>query len=182
MESTARQARDEWIARRCQLGEPEAFAELVHEMESPLLYFAQKLLKNEDAAFDVLQEVWLKAFRTVRRLENPWMIRSWLYGMARGLAIDRIRKNQSEERMERAYADHRETAVEEPSFATEDASAVHRALDAIAVRHREVLVLCFLEEMSIAEIASVVGCPQGTVKSRIYHAKQALKSVLQGAK
>ena len=54
MDSTARQARDEWIARRCQLGEPEAFADLVRELERPLLYFAQKLLVN-DTALDVLQ-------------------------------------------------------------------------------------------------------------------------------
>jgi RNA polymerase sigma-70 factor (ECF subfamily) len=181
MESTARQARDEWIARRCQLGEPEAFADLVCEMERPLLYFAQKLLGNEDTALDVLQEVWLKAFRTIRRLENPRMLRPWLYGTTRGLAIDRIRKEQSDERLEHAYAERIVSATDEPAFDEEDAAAVHRALDTLEVKHREVLLLCFLEDMSIAEIASIVACPEGTVKSRIHHAKRALKAALQGA-
>jgi len=181
MESTARQARDEWIARRCQLGEPEAFADLVREMERPLLYFAQKLLSNEDTALDVLQEVWLKVFRTIRRLENPRMLRPWLYGTTRGLAIDRVRKDQSDERLERAYAQQTVSAADLTSFDEEDAAAVHRALDTLPVEHREVLVLCFLEEMSIAEIASILGCPEGTVKSRIHHAKRALKAALQGA-
>jgi len=55
---------------------------------------------------------------------------------------------------------------------------LHRALAALDVRHREVLVLHFLEDMSVDEVASVVGCPPGTVKSRIYHAKRALKEAL----
>ena len=62
----------------------------MRELERPLLYFAQKLLSSEDTAFDVLQEVWLKAFRTIRRLENPRMLRPWLYEITRSLAIDRI--------------------------------------------------------------------------------------------
>ena len=64
MNAAAKQVRDEWIALRCQHGEPEAFGDLVREMERPLLYFAQKLVNDQDKALDVLQEVWLKAFRT----------------------------------------------------------------------------------------------------------------------
>src|SRR5882724_1078441 len=79
MNANLQQARDEWIALRCQLGEPEAFADLIQEMERPLLYFVRKLVNNEDKALDVLQEVWLKAFRTIRRLENPQSVRAWLY-------------------------------------------------------------------------------------------------------
>jgi RNA polymerase sigma-70 factor (ECF subfamily) len=181
MDAELQQARDEWIALRCQHGEPQAFSDLVREMERPLLYFAQKLLGNEDKALDVLQEVWLKAFRTIRRLEHPRMLRSWLYQMTRGLAIDRIRKDQSNERLEHAYAEEATGAVEEPTFNVEDTSAVHRALDTLELKHREVLVLYFLEDMTIAEIASIVGCPEGTVKSRIHHAKSALKAALRGA-
>jgi RNA polymerase sigma-70 factor (ECF subfamily) len=55
---------------------------------------------------------------------------------------------------------------------------VHRALATLDVRHRAVLVLHFLEDMSVDEVASVVGCPPGTVKSRIYHAKRTLKEAL----
>jgi RNA polymerase sigma-70 factor, ECF subfamily len=68
MSAESRQVRDEWLALRCQHGEPEAFRELVAEMERPLLYFARKLVNDEGKAFDVLQEVWLKVFRTIRRL------------------------------------------------------------------------------------------------------------------
>ena len=66
----------------------------------------------------------------------------------------------------------------EPKFDAEDAAALHRALDTLDMRHREVLVLHFLEDMPVDEVATVVGCPPGTVKSRIYHAKRALKEAL----
>ena len=70
--------------------------------------------------------------------------------------------------------------AEEPSFAEEDAAAIHQALSQIGLRHREVLVLHFLEDLSIAEIAEVVGCSEGTVKSRMHYAKRAMKEILSG--
>jgi RNA polymerase sigma-70 factor (ECF subfamily) len=182
MDATGQQTRDEWIALRCQHGEPEAFADLVRELERPLLYFAQKLVRDQDKALDVLQEVWLKAFRTIRGLENPRSVRAWLYRLTRGLAIDRIRKEVAEERRERAHAEDTANPDEDPSFVEEDAAALHLALDTLDVRHREVLVLHFLEEMPIAEIGAVVGCPPGTVKSRIHYAKRALQAALRGEK
>jgi len=72
--------------------------------------------------------------------------------------------------------------TEEPSFAVEDAAAVHAALNQIGLLHREVLVLHFLEDLSIAEIAVVVGCSEGTVKSRIHYAKRQMKQILEGVK
>jgi RNA polymerase sigma-70 factor (ECF subfamily) len=178
MAEAARRARDEWLALRCQLGEAEAFAELVREMERPLLYYATKLLRDENKAFDVLQEVWLTVFRQVRRLRDPRTLRTWLYRIAHGRIIDRIRQDLSREKIEQERADSFAEADKGPSFRDEDAAAIHRALDALDARHREVLVLHFLEDLSIAEVAAVVGCPEGTVKSRIYHAKKALKDAL----
>jgi RNA polymerase sigma-70 factor (ECF subfamily) len=186
MNAGVKQVRDEWIALRCRHGEPEAFADLVREMERPLLYFAQKLVKDEDTALDVLQEVWLKAFRTIRRLENPGSVRAWLYRLTRGLAIDHVRKEAAEERREQVHAEERAEERpdpgEEPAFDAEDAAALHRALDTLDIRHREVLVLHFLEEMTLTEIGAVLGCPAGTVKSRIHYAKGALQAALREEK
>ena len=180
MDTQARRIRDEWIALRCRLGEPGAFAELVREMERPLLYYAAKLLVDEDAAFDVLQEVWLTAFRAIRRLEDTRTVRSWLYRITHDRAVDRVRHDRSRDRAERVRSEGTpEEGGEEPSFGAEDAQAVHRALDRIDLRHREVLVLHFLDDLSIADIAAVIGEPAGTVKSRIYYAKRALKEALQ---
>ena len=167
----------EWLALRCQSGEKGAFEDLIAAMERPLLYYAMSLTGSQDSALDVLQEVWIKAFRSIRKLKDAGALRKWLYSITHGIAVDRIRKNYSREQTERVqYEDFQE--AEEPSFAEEDAAAVHATLNQIGIYHREALVLHFLEDLSLAEIAAVVGCSEGTVKSRIYYAKRAMKEIL----
>ena len=166
------------MALRCQSGEPGAFEDLVAEMERPLLYYAAKLLGNEERALDALQDVWMRVFRGIRKLQDAGAVRPWLYRITYGMAIDRIRKDSSRRHAEEGAAEgFAENA--ELSFDGADAAAVHAALDALDLAHREVLVLHFLEDFSVAEIAGVIGCPEGTVKSRIHHAKKAMKGILQ---
>jgi RNA polymerase sigma-70 factor (ECF subfamily) len=123
--------------------------------------------------------VWIKVFRGIGKLKDPGALRSWLYTITHGIAVDRIRRNSSRERAERVELEDFQEA-DEPSFAAEDAAAIHQGLSEIGFRHREVLVLHFLEDISIAEIANVVGCSEGTVKSRMHYAKQAMKEILSG--
>ncbi len=180
MDNNDHRARDAWIALRCQLGERSAFADLVSEFEQPLHYYVAKLVGDEDLALDVLQEIWLAVYRGIRRLKEPQTLRSWLYRIAHDRAIDRIRRDRSRDRAEQAWAeDLPEQLGEEPSFEMGDAEELHQALDRLELKHREVLVLHFLDQLSIAEIARVVGGPPGTVKSRIHYAKKALKEALE---
>jgi RNA polymerase sigma-70 factor, ECF subfamily len=169
----------EWIALRCQSGEPGAFEDLIAVMERPLLYYATSLTGNEDSGLDVLQDVWIRTFRGIRKLKDPGSLRPWLYSITHGIAVDRIRRNSSRELAEKVQLEDFQEA-EELSFADEDADALHRALGEIGLKHREVLVLHFLEDLSVLEIAKIVGCSEGTVKSRIYYAKRAMKEILRG--
>lgn len=169
---------DEWIALRCKLGEAEAFDDLVRLMERPLLYYATKLLRNEDAALDVLQEVWFAAFRNIRKVKDPASLRPWLYKITRGIAVDRIRKELARERSEDVQAKSATLGDDNPSFESEDAAAIHEGLNELDTEHRDVLTLHFLDDLSIAEIAAATGCPEGTVKSRIHYGKQTLKQIL----
>jgi len=181
MNATAQRTRDAWLALRCQMGETDAFRDLVTEMERPLLYFATKLLGDEELALDTLQQTWLRAVQTVRRLERPEHIRAWLYQIVRGLAVDQLRKRASVKRLEEEYAEQQPEASEDATFDREEAAAVHRALDQLEPRLREVMVLHFLEDLPIADVAMIVACPEGTVKSRLHHAKRALQAILQSA-
>ena len=149
------------------------------EMERPLLYYASKLLGNEERALDALQDVWMRAFRGIRRLQDPGSLRPWLYRITHGIVIDRIRQDSSRQRAEELH-NEAFTETAEATFDEADAEAVHAALDSLDLRHREVLVLHFLEDFSLGEIAAAIGCPEGTVKSRIHHAKKAMKEILEG--
>jgi RNA polymerase sigma-70 factor, ECF subfamily len=176
---TAKRVRDEWLALRCQAGDSGAFEDLCVEMERPLLYYAGKLAGNRDAALDILQETWVRALAGIRKVKEPGSVRSWLYSLVHSIAVDHIRREKTGRRIEDVFLETREEAAE-ASFTADDANAIHDALDKLSDNHREVLVLYFLEEFSLAEIAHVVSCPEGTVKSRMYHAKAEMKAILSG--
>lgn len=103
----------EWLALRCQSSEAGAFEDLIAVMERPLLYYAAS---RSDSALDVLQEVWIKAFRGIRKLKDPGSLRSWLYSITHGIAVDRIRKNYAREQAEKVQFEEFQES-EEPSFA-----------------------------------------------------------------
>lgn len=75
MESESR-TQYEWIALRCQSGEPGAFEDLIAVMEQPLLYYAASLTGNTENALDVLQDVWIKVFRGIHKLKDSGSLRS----------------------------------------------------------------------------------------------------------
>jgi RNA polymerase sigma-70 factor (ECF subfamily) len=161
---------------RAQAGEEAAFAELVERYSPRLRYFLRKLLTATDTVEDALQDVWLAAFRGLPRLTEPRALTAWLYRIARDRASRAWRKPRAPETLEADEAIDPASADEE--FSAEDAARIHAALDRLAPEQREVLVLRFLEEMNYEEIASVVGCQVGTVRSRLHYGKQALKRVL----
>ena len=169
----------EWLALRCQAGDEGAFEDLIAVVERPLLYYVMSLTGSQDAR-DVMQDVWIKVFRGMRKLRDPGALRPWLYSITHGIAIDHIRRDYSRNRTENTQLENFVEA-DEPSFAEEDADAVHQALSQLGVKQREALVLHFLQDLSLAEIAGIVGCSEGTVKSRIHYAKQAMKKILEGA-
>jgi RNA polymerase sigma-70 factor, ECF subfamily len=131
---------------------------------------------------DVLQDVWLDVVRGLARLEDPQALVAWLYRIARDKAYGRLRKARRLE-LPLDEAQLAEEPVEDSAedFSAEDAATIHAALDELRPEQREVLVLRFLEEMSYEQIARVVGCRVGTVRSRIHYAKRALRERVRGS-
>lgn len=176
--STAR-IRDELLALRCQAGEPAAFAELIAAFERPLRYYLFKLIGNEDRAYDALQDVWLNAIRSIRQLVEPAALRVWLYRLAHGVAVDHLRRRSVRQAAEHDRAWPGDAATDDPEFTAVDVQAIHRGLDELEPAHREALVLFFLEDLSLEDMADIVGRPVGTVKSRLHYAKRALHEVMK---
>jgi RNA polymerase sigma-70 factor, ECF subfamily len=168
------------LVLRCQTGDGAAFGELVERFAARLRYFVRTLLGKERQADaeDVLQDVWLDVHRSIATLTDPGALVAWLYRVARNRTVRHLRKRVTPTRtIEDSQADRE--IDRGGDFSIEDAEAIHRALDSLAPEHREVLVLRFLEEMSYEGIATVTGCPVGTVRSRIHYAKLALRRVLE---
>jgi RNA polymerase sigma-70 factor (ECF subfamily) len=162
---------------RCQAGDEEAYRELVGRFGPRLRYFLRKLVPLGDRADDLLQDVWIDVFRQLPRLQEAGAFTTWVYKIARGKATLELRRNGRPPPMNE-IADLAAEPEEEPEFSPEDAARIHAALDELPAEQREVLVLRFLEELSYEEIGQIVGCPLGTVRSRIHYAKQALQRLV----
>jgi RNA polymerase sigma-70 factor (ECF subfamily) len=161
---------------RAQAGDAEALAELVERYSPRLRYFLRKLVGAEQAE-DALQDVWLDVVRQLPRLKDPQALVAWLYRIARDRAYGLLRKSRRAEPLDEASV--ADSAADEEEFSPQDAARIHAALDRLPPEQREVLVLRFLEEMTYEQIAGVVGCQLGTVRSRIHYGKQALRRFLE---
>ncbi len=156
-------------------GDGAAFRALVEAYDRRLLYFIRRILGESDEGFDVLQSVWLMVHRSLRKLNSPSAFRVWLYRIAHAQSVSALRKKT---RLPIIFEEIETCEVSEESLnetAFDNAELVHVALGALSMDHRRVLTLRFLEDMDIAEIAEVLECSQGTVKSRLYYAREALR-------
>lgn len=183
---------DELIAVRCLLGERAAFDELVERWYEPLALYTRSLLADDDEAADVLQDAWLRILRALPRLREPARIRAWLFGIARRSVMDRLRKHYAEPVDDDADVSALPDRTGGPDVALDDETAaieraavlanLQRALHALPVVDREVLVLFYLQDLSLVQISEIQDVPVGTVKSRLHRARGALRRTLTSEK
>ena len=166
------------LVLRAQLADESAFAELVERYHARLLFYLARLLGETHRAEDVLQEVWLDAWRGLARLEAAGAWRVWLYRIAR----DRANRDLRKRHLTIGGLDE-QTLVSPPDdheLSAEELSLVRAAIDKLPADQREAVLLRYVEGMSYDEIAAVAGCQLGTVRSRLHYAKQSLKDQLKG--
>jgi RNA polymerase sigma-70 factor (ECF subfamily) len=173
----------ELLVLRCRRGDVGAWRELTARFERRLLYFLRRLTDDERDAWDLLQQTWMAAVKQLAGLDEPRALRTWLYRVAHHQAVSLGRRDRRRPAVATDPADLQavpDDAWADDTFAADAAADVHAALARLSLPHREVLTLHFLEEMPVADIAAVVGVPPGTVKSRLFHAKRALRAALDG--
>jgi RNA polymerase sigma-70 factor (ECF subfamily) len=164
-----------WV-RAAQNGDTEAFRRLLDVYDRRLLYFVRRFLPDAHQALDVMQDVWLTVFRRLSALRAPEAFRVWLYQIAHDKVVSLLRRHRREEEVYANLRNHQADAVDDNHELIFDrAELVHQALEQLSPEHREVLLLRFLEGLSVEDIARAVGCGAGTVKSRLHYAKQALR-------
>jgi RNA polymerase sigma factor (sigma-70 family) len=172
------------LIRKCRAGEQRYYEPLVREYEPEARRVALGILRDPDAAGDAVQEAFIKAYRGLGGFQLGRDFRPWLLRIVRNQCRDMIRRGKTGPELERITP-----LLEERVAAPEDAEAERRrrqakdilwaALGRISVEHREVLVLKELEGLGYGEIAETLAIPEGTVASRLYHARRSLRIALQ---
>jgi RNA polymerase sigma-70 factor, ECF subfamily len=162
------------------------FEELAMPLFDSLYNFAHWLTQNRDEAEDLVQETYAKALKGFGSFQPGTNFRAWIFRILRntfltsrtGMAATRTVPLESEDEPEQTVAVSRETPE---SILLEQAGQqqVQVALEQVPVIYREVLLLCDVEEMSYQEIADTLSVPIGTVMSRLYRARKALRAALE---
>lgn len=166
---------DEAIIERAARGDREAMAAIVAENYPAVYRFCARRL-GPDLGQDAAQESFLIAQKQVRRFERQSKLSTWLFGIAHNVCRNLARKRRIEMSYEQAWTKEPGGGASESSLV--DREALRGALRKLSPEHREAVVLHELEELTYEEIASVIGVPVGTVKSRLFHAFSNLRRLL----
>jgi RNA polymerase sigma-70 factor (ECF subfamily) len=168
---------DELLAIRCQMGDPDGFEDLIRRWNGPLWRYLRRLAGNEQDAQELLQDVWIRVLRGMARLRDASKLRAWLFAIARRAAMDALRAQYAAPRNE-DVSGLDPPAPDVHDTLHEDLDAVEQELQRLPVIEREVLTLFYLDELSLGEVADVLAIPVGTVKSRLFRARQLLRREL----
>jgi len=162
------------LVERAAAGNHEAFGALFEAYYSMIYGFAYRMCFLKEDAQDAAQETFIKAARSLKNFNCRTSFKQWLYRIALNTCHDRNRSQMRQERIAAAYAEEGQASE------AADYSSVHRALDSLDESQRLTITLVYMEGMSHADAASVLGCAETTVSWRIFMARRKLKRLIGG--
>jgi RNA polymerase sigma-70 factor (ECF subfamily) len=174
-----RAVEDADLIYKARQGDVEAFNLLISRWEKRVFNYLLRILRNREDALDLCQDVFLKAYQNLRKLDDPERFAAWLFRIAHNEAYSLFRKwkpetdQAGEERSEQAV-----TVGGAAVFPLELSIAVSSALGRLTADQREAVVLKIYQGFKFEEMAEILSCPVSTVKSRLYTALELLKTDL----
>ena len=174
------------IIMRCQQGNKQAFGILVKKYMKQAYFTALGLVGSHEGALDLSQEAFIRAYRAIDKLNVEQKFFTWFYQILRNLCFNYLRDSA---RHARSFSEIGEQVISNIIDKSQDASqkveqneikeALWKAMSELKPQEREIIILKDFQEMSYKEIAKTLACPVGTVMSRLYSARQALKNKLE---
>jgi RNA polymerase sigma-70 factor (ECF subfamily) len=170
-----REVEDPDLIAKTKRGKVEAYNVLVSRWDKRVFNYLLRLVGDREDAMDLSQDVFLKAYQSLNRLEDPARFGPWLFRIAHNEAFSLLRKRRPEVDLEAVPPVGGARPRLEP---LELSLAVERALSRLSADQREAVVLKIYQGFKFEEMAEVLGCPASTVKSRLYSALDLLKQTL----
>jgi len=143
--------------------------------------FVLRMVRNEATAEDLISEVFLDVWRQAQKFEGRSAVSTWILSMARFKALSALRRRTEDE-----LDDETAGTIEDPGDDPETAlakkdkgAALRQCLEKLSAEHREIVDLVYYHEKSVAEVSSIVGIPEATVKTRMFYARKKLSELLK---
>lgn len=167
-------------------GREDGFEELVRRYQRPIISYVYRMLSDYEAALDVTQEVFIKVYNSLGKYSSEYKFSTWLYRIAHNAAIDYMRRNSvSQQSLEAetedgAYQlqikDARPTPEQEREH-TEWRNEIEAVVNCLPTAYRDLILLRHSRDMSYDEIAEITGLPLGTVKNRLFRAREMMREM-----
>jgi RNA polymerase sigma-70 factor (ECF subfamily) len=174
---------DEELVELVREKDKEQYRELIERYQDKLLRYANYLVSDDDLAADVVQEALIKAYVNLFGFDTRRKFSSWIYRIVHNEAVNHIRKNKSEVRIdENKLVDNfsnSEESVEEEFERKEAARMLNECMDRLSIKYREPLTLHYIEERTYEEISDIMRIPIGTVGTRINRGKRLLAGLIK---
>lgn len=188
-----READDDWvIVRQVQAGEVAAFDQLILKYRTRIYGVVYNLTSNREDAADLSQDAFIKAFQSIQRFQGQSSFFTWLYRIAINSTLSYLRKNRARSffSLEKINDDEpisREivaaltdkTGAERDAYVRELQEKLNEAMQKLSINHRTVVTLFEIDGLSHQEIAEIMNCSVGTVRSRLHYAKQLLQAEME---
>ncbi len=168
-------------------GREASFEELVRRYQRPIASYVYRMVGDYDAALDLTQEVFIKVYNSLARYRSEFKFSTWIYKIAHNAAIDHLRRYSVREQILNAESDStrpdvavesRRLTPEQESEREERRSEIESVVQTLPAAYRELIVLRHSHDLSYDEIAEVTGLPLGTVKNRLFRAREAMRDLL----
>ena len=176
----------EWALQGIARKDRAAFSWLYASELAQLVRYATGMLAGDRAAAeDAVDEAFIAVWQQAGRYSGSGSARGWLRRIVRNKVVDHLRRTASaplaSEGQARAFEQTADTCDNPEQFAQKNSAAdeLCRAMERLSPDHREVVWLCYFEERALSEIAQQVGCPENTVKTRLFHARRAMRAALE---
>ena len=169
-----------WVLR-AQSGDRAAFDEILKTVQQPLFRYVYRLTGEHALAEDILQEVFIIIYRKIRWLENPKLFRAWAYRIASRETFKRLKREKrwTEQVRDEEILDAIPVKSAEEIYAPELIKEIPKLLSNASPASRAVLILHYLDEMSLSETAEVLDISLGTAKSRLAYGLESLRQKIK---
>ncbi|MYB64857.1 sigma-70 family RNA polymerase sigma factor [Candidatus Poribacteria bacterium] len=172
-------------------GDETALAPLVEKYKRMVHRLAMQITKNHEDANDVMQETFIKVYQSIHTFRQEAAFETWVYRIAVNEALNFVKRRERRRESSLETTDESEFNTEtlrkaeinnNPEIQAEKAELRHwvtKAVNSLSLKHRIVVILHELEGLTHAEIASILNCSEGTVRSRLHYARKQLRSLLK---
>jgi RNA polymerase sigma-70 factor, ECF subfamily len=164
----------ETLVKMAQEGDDDAFMELLSLYKENLYKIALVYLKNEQDALDAVSDTVYKAYMNIKKIKNPSFFKTWIIKILINSAIDRLAESKNIIYID-DYQKINSFNILESEFDIDASFDLFTAIDKLDIKFKNIVVLKYFEDMTIAEISTLLGLPEGTVKVRLHRALKKIR-------